>query len=223
MHSRNLLKLSAVCVVVAMLAVSVTVFNVQAGPMQTAEGTTEATAEATMAATEAPTLESTPPVSATLYPPCPPPVGVEYTPEATMAATDAATASATTEATPAATEFVPGYLGVGGESVGNCGTLVVTLSPGAPAELAGIQVGDVIVAVDGMAYRSLETLRAYIISLAAGDRVEVVLKRGDEELTFTITLGQRPRQTPPTAAPEATTEATTEPTAEPTAEATQGS
>jgi S1-C subfamily serine protease len=132
------------------------------------------------------------------------------------------TAAATTNATAAATqaEFTPGYLGIAGESVDSCGTKVIQVEPSGPADKAGLKLDDIIVAANNTAYGSLEAFRKFIESSAAGAKVELVVKRGGDELTITVALGARPAQTPPTVVPEATKVPTAEPTAELTSEPT---
>jgi hypothetical protein len=49
------------------------------------------------------------------------------------------------------------YLGIRGSAVADCGVLILELFGGSPAASAGLQVGDIIVAVDGMALTSLPT------------------------------------------------------------------
>ncbi|HSD50711.1 MAG TPA: M28 family peptidase [Candidatus Methylomirabilis sp.] len=51
---------------------------------------------------------------------------------------------------------------------------------GSPAEKAGLQAGDLIVRFDGKAVRSLEDFVFVLRGKRAGDRVEVVYRRGDE-------------------------------------------
>jgi serine protease Do len=65
---------------------------------------------------------------------------------------------------------------------------------GSPAAEAGLEKGDVIVAVDGRRVtRQAEVLQA-LGPKYAGDVVELTVKRGDEERTFTITL-EKPTRT----------------------------
>ncbi len=198
MLARMFIRLCGVALLVALLATAGTLpFAAQAQPAQTAEAT----------------VEASPDRQATKYPPCPPTEDSEP-----LTATEEATAESTAQATAAATqdasvEFAPGYLGIVGEDVADCGSRVIELVRGSPADQAGLQLGDVIVAADGAARRNLTALRNYILTRAAGETVVFVLKRAEAELEIAVVLGVRPRVTPPTVAPEV---------AEPTAEATQG-
>jgi S1-C subfamily serine protease len=242
MRSSNWIKLGGLAILAASLVLS-GVFSVQAGPLgqATAAASQAATVEPTQAATaeptkvptveptkaptveptQAPTVEPTkaatvePTKAATKYPPCPG--------SSTMGTVEP-TAAATTDATAAATqaEFTPGYLGIAGETVDSCGTKVIVVEPDGPADKAGLKLDDIVVAADNTAYGSVEAFSQFIKSNVPGTKVELVIKRGGDELTITVALGTRPAQTPPTVAPEATKVPTAEPTSEPTAKATAG-
>jgi putative serine protease PepD len=65
------------------------------------------------------------------------------------------------------------------------------VTPGSPAETAGLQVGDVIVRIGD---RVVANLREYSNALKThqpGDTVELAYTRDGEERTCTITLGER--------------------------------
>jgi membrane-associated protease RseP (regulator of RpoE activity) len=198
MLTRNAMHLCAVLLLAALLTVALGAPAVQAQPAQTAEATPEG--------------------QATKYPPCPP---VE---DSDAVATEAPTAEATDEATPTITptfdtraEFVPAYLGIAAEDVADCGSRVIEIISGSPADRAGFQLGDVIVAADGVPRRNVTALRNYITSRTAGQSVLFVVKRDDQELEIRVVLGLRPRLTPPTVTPvptelEMTPEATPEAT-----------
>lgn len=62
-----------------------------------------------------------------------------------------------------------------------------------PATAAGLEAGDVIVKFDGAAVDTADTIRAVLRKKKPGDEVAVVVKRGDETLTKTVTLGRRKR------------------------------
>lgn len=63
--------------------------------------------------------------------------------------------------------------------------------PGSPAEKAGLRGGDRIVSFDGTAVASLEEYAAMLFSASPGERVEILVVRGSERLSFMATLGQR--------------------------------
>jgi S1-C subfamily serine protease len=98
------------------------------------------------------------------------------------------------------------------------GALVQSVTPGSPADNAGIRAGDIsatldgnqiqlggdiITEVDGKPINSNEDLTAAIAGRKQGDRVKVTLKRGDKDKTVEVTLGDRP------ASADATTTSTT--------------
>lgn len=68
------------------------------------------------------------------------------------------------------------------------GTLIEGLVEGFSAEAAGLQVNDVIVAVDGEALNADRSIRAATRNKKPGDQVEVTYYRGAEKHTLTVTL-----------------------------------
>ena len=98
------------------------------------------------------------------------------------------------------------------------GALVQSVTPGSPADNAGIRAGDIsatldgnqiqlggdiITEVDGKAINSNEDLTAAIAGRKQGDKVKVTLERGGKDKTVEVTLGDRP------ASADATTTSTT--------------
>lgn len=63
------------------------------------------------------------------------------------------------------------------------------VSPGGPAESAGMQAGDDIIGIDDKIVETADGLRAVLSKHKPGDEVKVRVKRGDEELELTIRLG----------------------------------
>ena len=92
----------------------------------------------------------------------------------------------TTSTTPRA------YMGVSTTTVDGRGATVVEVGPGTPAAGAGIQIGDVIVALDNQPITSSDSLSSAIGAKKPGDRVTVTYQRGGARLTAQITLGTRP-------------------------------
>jgi S1-C subfamily serine protease len=73
------------------------------------------------------------------------------------------------------------------------GVLVVAILSGAPAEGAGIEAGDVIVAVDGKRIDELQDLRQVLRGeYKVGDTVSVEVMRGEWSRLFDVTLGEQP-------------------------------
>jgi S1-C subfamily serine protease len=110
-----------------------------------------------------------------------------------------------------------GYLGVSTTTIDKSlqglnlpvehGALVQSVTPGSPADKAGIRAGDIsatldgdpiqlggdiITEVDGKPIRSNEDLTAAIAGRKQGDKVKVTLMRGGKEKTVEVTLGDRP-------------------------------
>ncbi len=69
------------------------------------------------------------------------------------------------------------------------GALVEAVEPGSPAESAGIQVGDVITAIDGKTIADGAALQTAIRSEKAGKAVAITVLRGGQSTTLHATLG----------------------------------
>ncbi|TVQ35563.1 MAG: Do family serine endopeptidase [Geminicoccaceae bacterium] len=87
------------------------------------------------------------------------------------------------------------------------GALVSSIEPESPAEAAGLEPGDVVVAVNGDAIDSTRALALAIAALPPGTEAELTLERSGERLTKGVTLGDhpsnRPAAQPPAAEPAA--------------------
>jgi S1-C subfamily serine protease len=70
------------------------------------------------------------------------------------------------------------------------GALVEEVFPDSPAEKAGIEVGDIIVAVDGQTISGAGDLRTTIGLKRSGDKVRITVNRAAKSLRFTATLGE---------------------------------
>jgi S1-C subfamily serine protease len=82
-------------------------------------------------------------------------------------------------------EAVKDRLGIEAEE----GAFVYDVIPGSGAEAAGLQQGDVIVAIDDEPITTNEDLGAAIADHEPGDEIEVTIERGDQEQTLTAELG----------------------------------
>ena len=69
------------------------------------------------------------------------------------------------------------------------GAYVVEVTDGSPAAEAGIEVGDVITSIGGEAVTSADSAILAVRSHDIGETVEVVVMRGDREMSFDVTLG----------------------------------
>jgi S1-C subfamily serine protease len=70
------------------------------------------------------------------------------------------------------------------------GVAVVSVTPGGPAETAGVQAGDVVVAVNGNETRTAQALGAVLADLAPGQSVPVTVVRGSGQEELEVTLGE---------------------------------
>jgi S1-C subfamily serine protease len=84
-----------------------------------------------------------------------------------------------------------GYLGVAVQDTFG-GVSVIQVQPNSPAERAGIQPGDTIVAVDSTPITSSDQLAQVISGDKPGQRVQIQLRRGGQTITVTATLASRP-------------------------------
>ncbi len=81
---------------------------------------------------------------------------------------------------------------VGGRQGGDAHHLVSQVDQG-PAATAGMQAGDVITKVNGIATPDTETLTAVLAGLRPGQRVPVTITKADgTTATVQVTLGQLP-------------------------------
>ncbi len=101
------------------------------------------------------------------------------------------------------TQSGPGYLGVDIETLTNQlraaynfvptqGAVVTQVAAGSPADVAGIQQGDVVVSLDDKPITSADQLATAIQAGHPGQQVHVGLYRGENQMTLTATLGTSP-------------------------------
>jgi len=80
------------------------------------------------------------------------------------------------------------------------GALIAQVRPGSPAAEAGLQDGDVVVEVNGVAIGGASDLRNQIGLLEIGDEVEITFERDGERITEAAVLAQAPVEGEPPAA-----------------------
>ncbi len=72
------------------------------------------------------------------------------------------------------------------------GLEVLAVEPDSPADKAGIEKGDILLQVDGVALKSVEQLQK---AVAAGGKVhDLMLKRGTRKITVTVTIGDETQE-----------------------------
>ena len=69
------------------------------------------------------------------------------------------------------------------------GAIIEKLTPGGPAEKAGLKVGDIITGCDGTVIQGASQLTATIRSKSAKSKVTLTVTRGGKELSIVVTLG----------------------------------
>ncbi|MCA1777077.1 MAG: Do family serine endopeptidase [Loktanella sp.] len=74
---------------------------------------------------------------------------------------------------------------------GTDGAIVTGVEPGAPAEAAGIEEGDVILSVDGEAAEDPRKVSRIVAGLAPGSEVPVTISRDGEQIEIVLTLAER--------------------------------
>jgi S1-C subfamily serine protease len=94
------------------------------------------------------------------------------------------------------------YMGIGytdpvtaaenGQSYNEPGLKLTTVQAGSPAAGAGLQVGDVLTTIDGVALTNGQTLGGIIQTHTVGDTLTMVVIRSGQSMTLHLTLGARP-------------------------------
>jgi serine protease Do len=71
--------------------------------------------------------------------------------------------------------------------------VVSDVLPGSPAEAAGVQIGDVLAAVDGKSADNLPLVAFHFYLLETGDKVHLDIFRGKDRLAFDVPVMEPPR------------------------------
>jgi serine protease Do len=74
----------------------------------------------------------------------------------------------------------------------NYGVIVSDVKPGSAAEAAGVQIGDVLAAVDGRAVDNLPFVAFHLLSLESGDKVHLDLLRGKDRFALDVNVPEPP-------------------------------
>ncbi len=72
------------------------------------------------------------------------------------------------------------------------GVYISEVSPGGPAEAAGLVPGDIVIAIDGVAVDEQNAFAEVLFMHQPGDIVSVEILRGSESITLQLTLIERP-------------------------------
>ena len=86
------------------------------------------------------------------------------------------------------------YLGVSTSTAQDGGARVGEVVAGGPAAKAGVRPGDTILELEGRPVQGSDALSAAVDTRRPGQRVPLVISRGGERRTLTVTLGARPDQ-----------------------------
>jgi len=89
-----------------------------------------------------------------------------------------------------------GYLGVSvlDRNDGGLGAMIAEVSPGSPADLAGMKVDDIVIQADGSPVDGQPALVAAIRDKSPGDSIKIDVLRDGERITLTATLIKRPTE-----------------------------
>ncbi len=77
------------------------------------------------------------------------------------------------------------------------GAIVVDVTAGSPAEIAGMQPGDIIRKIGGAPILKLQDVMSRIAEVSVGAKTEIVIERAGREMALSATIAEAP-QTPPT-------------------------
>jgi serine protease Do len=72
------------------------------------------------------------------------------------------------------------------------GVIISDVLPDTPAMAAGLQVGDVLVTIDGRMAESVPYVSFRFMSVNAGEKVHLEVLRGQQHLTFDVPMMERP-------------------------------
>ena len=82
------------------------------------------------------------------------------------------------------------YLGVQGD-LNTEEPKISKVYPGTPAEKAGLKEGDLVLKFDGQDIKTFANLSGMVGDKAPGDKVKVLIKRGEETLELEVVIGKR--------------------------------
>jgi hypothetical protein len=95
-----------------------------------------------------------------------------------------------------------GTIGLGAKDAPN-GAEVGVLTPGGPAERAGVRIGDVITAVNGYPVQNATAMTDAVHNLAPGQTARLSILRGGQRMTISVIIGGAGGNAAPASAPTA--------------------
>jgi S1-C subfamily serine protease len=98
-----------------------------------------------------------------------------------------------------------GYIGVSAQAVPvppalrektqsdvQAGLMLLSVEPDSPAERAGLQLGDILITLNGKATADMDDLQELLTGDSVGKTLEALLIRGGEPVRLPLTIGERP-------------------------------
>ncbi len=94
-----------------------------------------------------------------------------------------------------------GFLGVSGDDLTSNeadalgvagGALITSVGEGTPADAAGLEVGDIVIALDGEPATSMSSLVVQVRRAEPGEAFQLTVRRGDDQLLLDVVLDARP-------------------------------
>lgn len=85
----------------------------------------------------------------------------------------------------------PVWVGIGAVTNPAGGVVVINVVENGPAQVAGIEVGDVIMAIDRNAVSSVADFVHYVRGLSKGSGANISVSRGADQIVFEVELGWR--------------------------------
>jgi S1-C subfamily serine protease len=85
------------------------------------------------------------------------------------------------------------YLGLQlGDLTGATGVVVLGVARSGPSAMAGVQVGDIIVSINGKPTQSTPAVAQRLADLSPGDTATLTIKRNGQVMSVKVTLGELP-------------------------------
>lgn len=76
----------------------------------------------------------------------------------------------------------------------NFGVIISDVTPGGPAEGAGVRIGDILLTIDGKNAESLPYVAFHLFSLEGGEKVQLQVLRGTQQMSFEVPLKVHPHE-----------------------------